>query len=163
MTLGLLLANPVPRRRVLAEKALVMAGAVAVVGLATFAGIAGGVLLGGLDMSIRNVAAAAVLLVLLGLVFGGLALLLGALTGRVGVAVYGTVGVAVVAYVVDAFAAVNPAWADWALATPFHYYGSTEPLVNGLAWGHAGVLLAVAVVLVAAAFPAFERRDLRQR
>ncbi len=161
-TLGLLLANPISRTRVLREKTLVTVLFVVVVGLATFAGIAGGSLLGGLGMSLPNIAATAVMLVLLGLVFGGLALLLGAATGQVRTAVYGTTAVAVVTYVIDAFASLNPDLADLRLLSPFYYYRSTEPLLNGLPWGHAAVLLAAAVVLTAAAFPLFARRDLRQ-
>jgi len=113
-------------------------------------------------MSLPNIAATAVMLVLLGLVFGGLALLLGAATGQVRTAVYGTTAVAVVTYVIDAFASLNPDLADLRLLSPFYYYRSTEPLLNGLPWGHAAVLLAAAVVLTAAAFPLFARRDLRQ-
>lgn len=161
-TLGLLLANPISRTRVLGEKTLVMVAFVVVVGLATFAGIAGGSLLGGLGMSIPNIAATSVMLILLGLVFGGLALLLGAATGQVRTAVYGTTAVAVVTYVIDAFASLNPDLADLGFLSPFYYYRSTEPLLNGLPWGHAAVLLAVAVVLTAASFPLFARRDLRQ-
>jgi len=161
-TLGLLLANPISRTRVLAEKTLVMAAFVAIVGLATFAGIAGGSLLGGLGMSIPNIAATAVMLILLGLTFGGLALLLGAATGQVRIAVYGTTAVAATTYVIDAFASLNPDLADLGLLSPFYYYRSTEPLLNGLPWGHALVLLATAAVLIAAAFPLLARRDLRQ-
>lgn len=161
-TLGLLLANPVPRHRVLGEKALVMVAYVVVVGVATFAGIAGGSLLGGLGMDLANIAATAVMLVLLGLTFGGLALLLGAATGEVRLAVYGTAAAAVVTYVIDAFASINPDLADLGVVSPFYHYRSSEPLLNGLPWGHAAVLLVVAAVLVAAAFPLFARRDLRQ-
>ena len=161
-TLGLLLANPISRTRVLAEKTLVMAAFVAIVGLATFAGIAGGSLLGGLGMSIPNIAATAVMLILLGLTFGGLALLLGAATGQVRIAVYGTTAVAATTYVIDAFASLNPDLADLGLLSPFYYYRSTEPLLNGLPWGHALVLLVTAAVLIAAAFPLLARRDLRQ-
>jgi len=161
-TLGLLLANPVSRTRVLAEKTLVMVTFVVVVGLATFAGIAGGSLVSGLGMSIPNIAATAVMLVLLGLTFSSLALLLGAATGQVRIAVYGTTAVAVVTYVIDAFASINPDLADLGLASPFYYYRSTEPLLNGLPWGHAAVLLVTAALLTAAAFPLLARRDLRQ-
>ncbi len=161
-TMGLLLANPVARSRVLAEKTAVMVAFVVVVGVATFAGMAGGSWLGGLGMDVGNIAAATTLLILLGLVFSGLALALAALTGRPGVAVYGTVGVAITAHVLQAFLTMNPDLSAWARISPFYYYASTDPLVNGMAWGHAGVLLAIAIGLVAVAFRGFARRDLRQ-
>ena len=162
-TMGLLLANPVPRWRVLAEKAAVMLAYVAVVGAATAGGIAAGSLLGGLGMDLGNVVAAGVMVTLLGWVFGGLALLLGAATGRVRVATLGTVGAAVALYVVDAFAAINPDWRALERLSPFDLANGGDPLLNGVAWAEAGVLLAIAAVLTAAAFPLFERRDLRQR
>lgn len=162
-TMGLLLANPVSRARVLAEKAAVMVAFAPIVGVATFAGIAGGSLLGGLGLDLGNVAAAAALQVLLGLVFGGLALALGAATGRVAVAVYATAGAAVAAHVVNAFVSLNDQLAPWARISPFHYYASSEPLINGMPWGQAAVLALTAAALIALAFPLFQRRDLRQR
>ena len=49
----------------------------------------------------------------------------------------------------------------FAVLSPFHYFLSSDPLVNGMDWGHAGVLVGIFVVLVAAAVPLFDRRDLR--
>lgn len=162
-TMGLLLANPVSRSRVVAEKALTMVVFVGLVGVATFVGIAGGSLLGGLGIDLGDIAATSTLLVLLGLVFSALALAIGAATGRSALAVYGTAGAAVVLHVVNSFLSINPSMAPWARISPFHWYGASEPLRNGMPWGHAAVLLATAAVLVAAAFPLFVRRDLHQR
>src|SRR5665648_1255341 len=53
-TMGLLLANPVPRSRVVLEKSLAMVVNAVLVGFATFAGVAIGSVLGGLGMSIAN-------------------------------------------------------------------------------------------------------------
>ena len=162
-TLGLLLANPVTRARVLGEKAAVMLGYVAVVGLATGVGIWGGSTLASLGIGLGNALAAGVLQVLLGWVFGGLALLLGAGTGRVQVATYGTAGAAIALYVVDAFASLNTSLSGLEVLSPFHLASGSLPLENGMPWGYAAVLLLLAAVLVAASFPLFERRDLRQR
>ncbi len=162
-TIGLLLANPITRSRVLWEKTVVLLAYVAVVGLATAAGIAAGSALGGLGIDNGNILAAGVMQVLLGWAFGGLALLLGAATGRVSLATYGTVGAAIVLYVVDAFAALNSSLEGLEVLSPFHLASGSLPLETGMPWGYAAVLLLLAVVLVAAAFPLFERRDLRQR
>lgn len=162
-TMGLLLANPIRRRRVVFEKAAVMVLFAAIVGLATFAGVALGSLLAGLDLSIANVAAISTLVTLLGLVFGGLALALGAATGRVRVAVYGSVGAAIAFHVVNAYLPLNPDLADLARISPFYYYLGADPLNTGMPWDHAAVLTGLAVVLIAAAVPLFERRDLRTR
>ena len=60
-TMGLLLANPIRRSTVLLQKTVTMIIYAFVVGFATFAGVAGGSLIGGLDMSIGNIAATCLL------------------------------------------------------------------------------------------------------
>ena|GEM_PF-5238763 len=47
------------------------------------------------------------------------------------------------------------------MISPFHFYAVDDPLVNGASWESVLVLKLFAVVLVAAAFPLFQRRDLR--
>ncbi|MCY4582246.1 MAG: ABC transporter permease subunit, partial [Chloroflexi bacterium] len=93
-TMALLLSNPIPRSRVVLEKAVTMVLFGIAVGVATFAGVALGSVLGGLGMSTGNIAATCALQVLVGLVFGALALALSAGTGRTGVAVFGAAGAA---------------------------------------------------------------------
>lgn len=162
-TMGLLLANPIGRSRVVVEKTAAMVLAVMIVGVAIFAGVSGGVALAGLDVSIANIAATSLLVALLGLVFGAMALALSAGTGRVGVAVYGTVAAAVVFYVANAFLPLSDRLADWARISLFYYYLGSDPLSSGMHWGHAGLLTGLAVALVLLAVGLFERRDLRQR
>lgn len=159
-TMGLLLANPVPRSRVLAEKALTMLLYGVAVGLATFAGVVAGNALGSMGMDLSHVAAACLLLTLIGLVFGALALLVGAATGRVRTAVLVPAAAALVLHVVNALGDLNDAW--WARVSPFYYYLGGDPLTRGLEWGHAAVLAGLTAVLLGLAFPAFARRDLRQ-
>ena len=161
-TMGLLLANPVSRSTVLLQKAFAMVLYGFAVGFATFAGVTVGSLLGGLGMNIGNIAAASLLATLVGLVFGALALALSAATGRVSVAIYGTVGVALVLFVANAFLPLNESLAGYARWSPFHYYLSSDPLANGMQWRHGAVLAGLAAVLVAVAVVFFRRRDLRQ-
>jgi len=161
-TMGLLLANPVSRSTVLLQKAFAMVLYGFAVGFATFAGVTVGSLLGGLGMNIGNIAAASLLATLVGLVFGALALTLSAATGRVSVAIYGTVGVALVLFLANAFLPLNESLAGYARWSPFHYYLSSDPLANGMQWRHGAVLAGLAAVLVAVAVAAFRRRDLRQ-
>ncbi len=159
-TIGMLLASPVSRSRVLAEKAATMVVFGVVVGLVTFAGVSAGNWIGGLGMSYGNIAATCALATLIGLLFGSLALLLGAATGQLRLAIFIPVGAAVAAHVLNAMAELNDA--DWGRWLPFHYYLGSDPLNNGMAWGDAAILATVTVLLVALAFPAYARRDLRQ-
>ena len=121
---------------------LAMLTAALVVGILTFVGTALGSLLGGLGMDMGDIAAASVLATLLGLVFGGIALALSAATGRVKIAVYGTTGLALSFYLLNSFLPLNDSLAGYAKCSPFYYYLTSDPLNNGMHWGHAGVLAA---------------------
>jgi len=161
-TMGLLLASPVSRTTVVLQKTVAMVLYGVVVGIAIFAGVAIGSLLGQLGMSIGNIGATSLLVTLVGTAFGALALALGAATGRMKVAVYGTVGFALVLYVLNAFLPFNDTLAGYAKWSPFYYYLTSDPLINGMNWGHGAVLAGLAVALIAIAALLFNRRDLRQ-
>ena len=161
-TMGLLLANPIRRSTVVLQKTFAMVLAALVVGIATFAGVAGGSLVGGLGMSIGNIAATSLLVTLLGLAFGALALALSAATGRVAVAIYGAVGLALVFFLLNAFLPLSDRLAGWAKVSPFYYYLSSDPLINGMHWGHGALLAGLAAALIASSVVLFQRRDLRQ-
>jgi ABC-2 type transport system permease protein len=161
-TMGLLLANPVPRSRVLLEKAFVMVLFGLAIGLITFLGVAAGNALGQLDMNVGNVAATSFLVALLGIVFGAVALLVGAATGRSRIAIWTAVGLALLSHLGEAFLPFSENFADLARWLPNHYYLTTDPLLTGMDWGSAAVLTAIAATLIAVSVPAFNRRDLRE-
>ncbi|MGB3256855.1 MAG: ABC transporter permease subunit [Ornithinimicrobium sp.] len=160
-TMGLLLASAVPRHRVVLDKALAMVVLACVVGALTFAGSVVGVLLSRIDVSILNLLAISVLVTLLGIVFGAVALVVSAATGRVRWATGAAAFAGLAAYVVQSFLPLSQRYADWVMVSPFHFYLGSDPLSSGMPWGDAAVLLGVAVVLVAVAIPLFGRRDLR--
>ncbi len=161
-TMGLLLANPISRPRVVLEKGAAMAAHALAVGFVMWLSTMLGSVLGGLGMSPVNVAATSLLVTLLGLVFGGVALALSAATGRVKVAVYGASLLALGLFLTNSLLLLNDSVAGWARWSPFYYYLTSDPLVNGLRWGHAAVLAGLAAALLAVAVWAFGRRDLRQ-
>ncbi len=161
-TMGLLLANPVRRSRIVLEKSWTMALYAFVIGFATFAGVSLGSLLADLGMNIGNIAATCLLQTLLGLAFGALALALSAGTGRTRIAIFVTIGAALVLHLLNGFAALNDTMADVVQWLPFYYYLGSDPLNNGMAWGHGAVLAVLAAVLIALSVVLFQRRDLRQ-
>jgi ABC-2 type transport system permease protein len=162
-TMALLLSNPIPRSRIVLEKAVTMVLFGIAVGVATFAGVSLGSVLGDLGMSVGNIAATATLQVLVGLVFGALALALGAGTGRTGVAILGAAGAALAFHLLTSLAAINDGLAGIAWLSPFHYYLGSDPLSTGMDWGNAAVLLAPALALTGLSLVLFQRRDIRQR
>ncbi len=162
-TIGLLLANPIKRSTVVLNQVIPMVLYAVVVGLATFAGVAVGSIISGLGMSITGIAATSGLVTLLGLVFGALALLLSAGTGQTRIAVYGTIGVALASHLLNSFLPLSVRLAGYAKLTPNYYYLSSDPLINGMRWGHAALLAGLIVAMVAASVVVYERRDLRQQ
>ncbi len=160
-TMGLLLSNPVPRSRVVVEKAASMAVSAGAVGIATFVGTRLGSSLAGQMVRVANLAATSVLLSLMGLVFGGLALALGAGLGRSRLASGVSSGVALLAYFMFSFFPLSERFEPLARLSPFDLYLGGDPLINGMAWIDATVLAAASVALVAIAIPLFKRRDLR--
>lgn len=161
-TMGLLLANPVPRSRVVLHKAAAMGLHGVVVGVATFAGVVGGSVVAGLGMSVGNIAATCVMVTLLGIMFGALALAIGAGTGRVRAATIGTVGIAGAAYMANAILPVVDSLSGWARLSPFHWYLGEAPLVNGMPWGLAALFGVAIAMLTAAAVLLFDQRDLHR-
>lgn len=161
-TMGLLLTNPIKRRTVVLEKTYAMVALAFAVGFAVWAGVWLGSILGGLGISPVNIAAASLLGTLVGLVFGGIALVLSAATGRMRIATFGAIGIALVAYLVNSIAILNDTIDSLAVLTPFNYYLTNQPLSNGMEWGNAAVLLVAFLVLVVVAVMLFDRRDLRQ-
>lgn len=160
-TMDLLLALPVTRTAVILQKLGAMVVLLLALGISVFAGTALGAVLVDMDLSMVNLAAASLSGVLLGLVFGTLALAVGAATGKRGVSMGVSSGVALVAFLIQTLAPI----VDWLEAahplTPFYYYGDSQPLVNGLHWGHAGVLVGLSALFVLVAVLTFRRRDIR--
>lgn len=160
-TMGLLLANPISRTWVLLEKVVAMVAYAVALGAITFLGCWLGVLIGGVDLTVEGLAATSALMVLFGLVWGGVALLVTAATGRSRLASGITASLAVVAYFTWSFFPLSETFAAWAVLSPFQLYLGSDPLATGMDWADAGVLTAIFAILVVASIPLFDRRDLR--
>ncbi len=161
-TMGLLLANPIKRSKIVLEKTVAMVVGGIMIGFMTFAGVALGSVLGGLGMDVGNIAATCLLVTLLGLAFGALALAISAAKGQVKAAVFGPIGAGIAFHFFNSFAPLNESTAEWARVSPFYYYLSSDPLMNGMHWGHGAILAGLTVGLVALSVLLFQRRDIRQ-
>lgn len=158
-TLELVLARPIARWRIVAEKLAALAVSVGVLGVVLWASLAALAMPVGLPVSAGRLAGATLMLVLIALTFGALALLIGALTGRRGTALGITVAVAFVMYLVDAYAPVSEPIERIQGLSPFYYYDAAEPLRNGADPAHAAFLVVLTVFLAGFALLAFDRRD----
>jgi ABC-2 type transport system permease protein len=157
-TLEVVLATPVPRWRILLEKATALAVSLAVLGAVLLASSAVASALFDMGIPLGDQAAGALAMVLLGLEHGWLALAVGAVTGRRGLAV-GVAGVyAVAGYVLYVLAKFVEAVEPWQVLSQFYQALEAGPLGAGL---HASLvwLAIVAVGMLAVSLPVFERRD----
>ena len=162
-TLDLLLANPIPRRRVALEKFGAMVAATAGVGVVLWASVAVFGPLFGLRLSLVHLGEAVLSAVLLALGFGAGAFTMGCWRGKRGLAIAVVSSVAVVTYLFNVLAPSVEAIHSLQKLSPFYYYIGNDPLRNGLDPVHALVLAAIIVVMLGLALLAFERRDLRRR
>ncbi|SDZ40548.1 ABC-2 type transport system permease protein [Micromonospora pattaloongensis] len=159
-TLDLLLAHPVGRVRLAVQRYAALLVALAVIvtllclamlalrGPAQFDGVTAG-----------ELAAITLQLLLFGGFFGALAFAVGAATGRKGLTLGISAGVAVLAYLANG---VIPqvdglAWARE--VSPFHWYLGGDPLVNGVQLAGPLLLIATTSALLATGTWALTRRD----
>jgi ABC-2 type transport system permease protein len=158
-SLEMLIAHPVTRTEVVVQKAValalatLMAGALVLVAILAIRGPID------LDIPFAHLAAASLDLALMGLLFGSLAILVGGITGRRGLAISVTAAVVVVAYLANGLAPQVDALAWLQNLSPFHWADGTSTLRDGIDPLNTLLLGGVAVVLVAAAAFAFNRRD----
>ena len=149
--MDLLLAVPVSRTRVLLEKTAAM-----VVGTLGLAAATGATLvvegrLFDMVIPVDKVGAAMLHLALLGLVFGALALAIGAATGSTGLSRGVPAVVAVVAYMVHGLGPMVEWLRPVQEVSPFYQYIAHDPLRTGVSTSSATVAVATVVVLTAVA------------
>ncbi|MGH2539330.1 MAG: ABC transporter permease subunit [Actinomycetota bacterium] len=159
-TLDLLLSAPVRRGQVLVTKAIAIVAATAALGAVAALSIMVFGPIFDLTVPRSDVAAACVMLALLGLSFGGIAFAVGASTGRRTMANAVAGGLAVVEFIVHA---IGPT-VDWLRPllplSPFRWYQEPGVLTGGLRAENVAVLVGIAVVAYIVARAVFLRRDL---
>ena len=159
-TIDLLLANPVSRRRILLEKLGALVAEVVALGAVLWLTLWIGSRAATMKVSGAHLGAGAASAALLAIAFGTIALLVGAATGKRGLAAGLAAALAVAAYVVNSLAPLVSALEPLQKLSPIYHYTVGDPLRKGLDVTHAGVLLGIAVVAAGLAVAAFDRRDI---
>jgi ABC-2 type transport system permease protein len=159
-TLDLILAGPVSRLRLLTHQFAAMTVLTFLIGLVNFLAILLAGAAFGMGLSPAKLAAATFGVVLIALVFGSLALAVGAISGKRGVAVAVASAAALAAYLIFSLADLVTWLGTLQKASPWYYYAASTPLLKGIEWAHAGVLAAIAVALPVAGGVVLDRRDL---
>ena len=160
-TMGILLGNPKGRTHVLVSKAaaMVLLAAVSVLILwgAVYAIAAMlGVEIGGLDVE-----ALSLHMLVNVLFYGFLATAISAWTGNRGAAAGVTSAVIVLSFFAVGLLPLIEDLKELVKAFPWYYFDGSDPVYNGINWGHLGVLLAGAAVFGAIAVIGVNRRDLK--
>lgn len=158
--LELLLANPISRRRLVGEKLGALVVELVVLGVVLWLSLIVGVQVVGMNVSAAHLGAATASAALLAIVFGALALLLGAATGRRAIAIGVSSAVAVAAYLVNSLASLVHFLEPARKASPFYHYAASDPLRHGLSVDHVAFLVVLALIFSALASIAFDRRDI---
>lgn len=158
-TLDLLLATPLTRRKLLLEKSLAISTGVGALAAAMGVAVVGFGNATGMGLSTVNVLASMVHLALLAMVFGALALCVGAATGRMALTRGVAGAVAVIAYLVNGFGSTVSWLAPLHKFSPFYQYAGHDPIRHGFSWLAVVVAVTTTLVLLAGAVALFERRD----
>lgn len=162
-TLGLLLGNPKSRTHVLVSKAASMVLLTALGILVLWA--ATHLTAGALDVSIEGMDVGALILHLFlsSLFYGFLAMGVGAWTGNRGAALGITVGIMAVSFFAVGVLPLVEGAEDLVKVFPWHYFTGSDPLLNGIDWGHIGVLFTASALLAVGAVIGVNRRDLKSQ
>ena len=159
-TMGLVLSTPTSRTTFLAAKTAAMATHVLSVSVALFIGLLIGDGIGHMGIGVGLLLAATVQMTLVGLLFGAIALTLGAAGADRRATMSISAAIAGVSYVLAVFLPMDASLA-WLAKLNFWYpYSANIALVHGIDWGLAAILAASAVIISAVGFVIFPRRDL---
>lgn len=159
-TLDLLLANPISRRRLVAEKFAALVVQLTLLGAVLWLSLVVGCRVVGMHLSAVHLGAAATATVLLAVAFGAVALLLGAWLGSRSAAIGITAAAAVAAYLLSSLAEVVDFLKPLRGASPFYHYIAQDALRAGLGLDHVALLVALTIAASTGAVAAFSQRDL---
>jgi len=159
-TLDLLLANPLPRWRIVLEKFAAMVLGTGLIAFITWVSFLIGTKAFDIDIGIGGLAAATTSSALLGLAFGVVALAVGSATGRRGLAIAVAIALTTMSYLLNIMSKIVESVEPYEQLSLFYFQVDANPLVNGLKLGDAAVFVGVIAVLLAIALVSFQRRDL---
>ena len=161
-TFGLLLGNSKSRTAVLVSKAGAM---VALMGMAALILWGGGLVIPAmLDIETGGMFLGAIIFHLFvnAILYGFMAMMIGAWTGDRAKASGITVGVMVLSFFAVGLLPLIEGVSDLARIFPWYYFDSSDPVMNGVHWGHIGILLGLSVAFAITAVIGLNRRDIRE-
>jgi ABC-2 type transport system permease protein len=159
-TLDLLLANPLPRRRLVVEKSLAHGAVLFMFSVVFWLAMIGCTRLFGISLHAGRLAAVIFSCWLLGMIFYALALACGCWRGKKKFSIGVSGGLAMITFLINAYAPMVESLRPWRVLSPFYFYNGYNVLGNGLIPSHALLLAGLAAFFFSAALFFFSRRDL---
>lgn len=160
-TLDLVLAHPISRVAYVLQRALALAALVGALSALLLVTLAVGSPLVDLEVGLGKLLAASGGVGLLALLFGAVALAVGAWWPGRGRAIAVAAGLAITAWMLDGFGQAVDFLEPWRPASPYYHALGKSPLTEGVPWGGWALLLGVTAALAAAACLGLSRRDVR--
>lgn len=158
--LDLLLAQPNPRARLLLQKVSAIALGVIFLELPLLVLVVAGDLVFSLDLHWGRLAVTFLMLLLHTYAVGGIALAVGASTGRKGIAIAAGAGVGAAGFLLEGLANLAKEIEFLRYASTFYYYGGGKTLTTLDPWIGLAVLSLLTVATVIVSLVMFERRDI---
>lgn len=160
-SLDLLLANPVSRSGVVIPKSVVALAGTVIIGLGTWLTVIGVAAMLGQDAGNLDVFSAAIMLIGLAAMFGGLAAAVAGWTGRSGAGIGIATGLATISWFITSVLSVEPSLETLSKLTPWYLYSGSEPIFNGIGWWQLAVMLGSGIALGLLGVVGVNRRDLK--
>jgi ABC-2 type transport system permease protein len=158
--LDLLLAQPLRRAELVWQRFLALVALVGVATMVLFAALALGAPLVDLEVDPVNLAAASVSIGLLAVLYGTIALAVGAIRRGRARAIAVASGLAVAAWILDGFGQAISALEPWRPISPYFQALGDSPLRDGAPWGGWMILVALTALTLTAGALGLGRRDI---
>ena len=161
-TLDLLLAQPLERADFVLQKFAALSASVLALTLGLLVTVAVGSRLVDLEIGFGKLVAASGGVALLALLFGALALAVGAARPGRGRAAAVAAAVAAASWMLDGLGQAVDALDPWRPLSPYYQALGTSPLSDGVPWASWALLVALTALCVGAGVVGLRRRDVRQ-
>jgi len=159
-TIDLLMSQPLTRTGMVIQKTVgVCIGSALIAGFG-FLGFLLSVPFIDIDITLKGAALACANMLPMALLYYAVSLWFGSVLPNRTYAAGGAIALATAGYFLNTIAAAVSSLSWLKYASPFYYYGAGLPLVKGIDWAHAMLLLGVAALFVGLAMRSFARRDI---
>jgi len=159
-TIDLLMSQPITRSNMVLQKTVAVCVGAAMIAGFGFLGFLLSIPFVDIDITLKGAALASANMLPIALLYYALSLWFGSVLPNRAYAAGGAVALATASYFFNAIATTVNSLSWLKYTSSFYYYGAGLPLVRGIDWPHALVLLGVTALFVALTMRSFAHRDI---